>query len=231
MVSQNHHVMTAPRFQITAEQPMRPEIIAYASVVMLTVLAIFLYAARLPAHLTQKDESLAIERSATSGQAKGGGAGGDDSSALDTLVFGDPGDPQHKVVRSSYTQVHPTLVGHFQRFGEGPGLLPDTPAGHLLYTWLVAFNRSDLRAMSDLLPPGTSSLTMEQLLELRSRSGGFDVVAVKAAGPGTLSFVLREETSPNSIFSGRLAVPSASSVSAIRSFALHGAVVGTEFKR
>lgn len=230
MVSQNHRVLTVPRFQLTAEQPMRLEIIAYASAVVLTLLAIILYLAGLPVHLSHTDQSLGIERPAAGAQAKGGGAGSDDSSALDTLVFGDPADPQHHAVRSSYTQVHPTLVGHFQRFGDGPGLLPDTPAGHVLYTWLVAFNRSDLRAMNDLLPPGASSLTMEQLLELRSRSGGFDVVEAKTTGPGAVSFVLREETAPNSIFLGRLAMPSASSEQAIRSFALHEGAVGMEFK-
>ena len=207
--------LTAPRFYITGRQPLRPGAILLATVAAFAALSSVLYALghTQHAHLT-------------SGAARSAGATSaadekDDPSQIDTIVLGDPADAPVPARRGDHiSPVHPTILVHLPRFGDQVGLIPDSPAGRLLYGWLAAFNQASYPELGNALPNVALAAAAAAEIELRRQTGGFNLLSAKEVQPGVLVFRLRGQTPAAIEALGTLQVRPNSSPAAIASFSL-----------
>jgi hypothetical protein len=169
------------------------------------------------AHLTSgvARSARATSRAASAADEK------DDPSQIDTIVLSDPGDaPVPARPGDHVSPVHPTILVHLPRFGDSVGLIPDTPAGRLLYGWLAAFNQASYPALGNALPNVALASAAAAQIELRQQTGGFNLLSAKEVQPGVLVFRLRDQT-PSAIEAlGTLEVRPNSSPEAIASFSL-----------
>jgi hypothetical protein len=194
--------LTAPTFYITGRQPLSPGAILLAIVVAVGALSLVLYA-----------------------MSHAGGAAGqnddDDPNQIDTVVIGDPTDaPVPARPGTHVSPVHPTIIVRLPRFGAQLGFIPDTPAGHLLYNWLAAFNQASYPALAEALPNVALASATAAQMELRQQTGGFSLLSAKEVQPGVLVFRLRDETPLGTEALGTLQVRPNSSPAAIASFSL-----------
>ena len=213
--------MTAPRFYITARQPLRPGAILLATVAALGALSSVLYALGQTGHvhLTSDSSGAARSVSPTSGAAPDDDK--DDPNQIDTIVLGDPADAPVPARRGDHVSpVHPFVIVHLPRFGEQVGLIPDTPAGHLLYDWLAAFNQTSYPALGNVLPNVALATATAAQIELRQQTGGFMLLSAKEVQPGVLVFRLRDQTPAANEVLGTLQMRPNSSPPAIASFSL-----------
>jgi hypothetical protein len=116
--------------------------------------------------------------------------------------------------------VHATILVRLPRFGDQVGLIPDTPAGRLLYGWLAAFNQSSYPALGNALPNVALASAAAAQMELRQQTGGFNLLSAKEVQPGVLVFRLRDQTPSATEALGTLQVRPNSSPAAIASFSL-----------
>lgn len=208
---------SAPRFYITGREPLRPGAILLATVVAVGALSSVLYALGKTGHA---DLSSGAERSA---RARDSSAADDkdDPSQIDTIVLGDPTDAPVPAGRGDHVSpVHATILVRLPRFGEQVGLIPDTPAGRLLYGWLAAFNQASYPALGNALPNVALGSAAAAQIELRQQTGGFNLLSATEVQPGVLVFRLRDQT-PSAIEAlGTLQVRPNSSPASIASFSL-----------
>jgi hypothetical protein len=99
-------------------------------------------------------------------------------------------------------------------------LLPNTPAGQLLYNWLAAFNHASYPALATALPNVALASTTAAQMELRQQTGGFHLLSSKEVQPGVLVFRLRDQTPSATEVLGTLQVRLNSSPATIASFSL-----------
>ena len=215
----------APRFYLTAHQPLRPGAILLATVAAAAALSSVLYALGQTAHPPLPPGS---ETSRSAGAAPGSTQPAtpkddqDDPNQVDTIAVGDPADAPVPARRGDHVSpVHPTLLVHLPRFGEQSGLIPDTPAGRLLYAWLAAFNHASYPELANALPTLALSSTAAAQVDLRQQTGGFTLLSAKEVQPGVLVFRLRDQspTSPTEAL-GTLQLRPDSKPPAIASFSL-----------
>jgi hypothetical protein len=214
--------LTAPHFYITGRQPLRPGAILLATVAAVGALSSVLYALRHNGHvhLTSDSSGAARSASATSGPAAADDK--DDPSEIDTIVLGDPADAPVPARRGDHVSpVHPTILVRLLRFGDQVGLIPDTPAGRLLYGWLAAFNQASYTALGNALPNVALTSAAAAQIKLRQQTGGFSLLSAKEVQPGVLVFRLRDQTPAAIEALGTLQVRPNSSPAAIASFSLH----------
>ncbi|WP_035355057.1 hypothetical protein [Edaphobacter aggregans] len=212
---------TAPSFYITGRQPLRPGAILLATVAAIVALSSVLYALGHTghAHLTSDSSGAARSASATSGASAADEK--DDPNQIDTIVLGDPADaPVPSRPGDHVSDVHPFILVHLPRFGDQVGLIPDTPAGHLLYGWLAAFNQASYPALGNALPNVALASATAAQIELRQQTGGFNLLSAKEVQPGVLVFRLRDQTPSATEVLGTLQVRPNSSPAAIASFSL-----------
>jgi hypothetical protein len=210
---------TAPRFYLTGRQPLRPGAILLATVAAVAALSSVLYAL---GHNEHGHLSSGADRSssATTGAASAADEK-DDPSQIDTIVLGDPADAPVPARRGEHVSaVHPTILVRLPRFGDQVGLIPDTPAGHLLYGWLAAFNQASYPALGNALPNVALASAAAAQMELRQQTGGFNLLSAKEVQPGLLVFRLRDQTPAAIEALGTLQVRPNSSPAAIASFSL-----------
>jgi hypothetical protein len=210
--------LTAPRFYITGRQPLRPGAILLAIVAAVAALSSVLYALshNRHAHLSSgADRSASTTSQATAADEK------DDPNQVDTIVLGDPADAPLPA-RAGYhvSPVHPTILVRLPRFGDQVGLIPDTPAGHLLYDWLAAFNKASYPALGNALPNVALASAAAAQMDLRRQTGGFSLLSAKEVQPGVLVFRLRDQTPAAIEVLGTLQLRPNSSPAAIASFSL-----------
>jgi hypothetical protein len=213
--------LTAPRFYITGRQPLRPGVIVLATIAAVVALYSVSYALshNEHGHLTFGSSGAAGSASAASGAASAADDK-DDPSQIDTIVLGDPADAPVPARRGDHVSpVHPTILVRLPRFGDQAGLIPDTPAGRLLYSWLAAFNQSSYPALGNALPNVALAAAAAQI-ELRQQTGGFNLLSAKEVQPGVLVFRLRDQTPSANEVLGTLQVRPNSSPAAIASFSL-----------
>jgi hypothetical protein len=206
--------LSAPGFYITGRQPLHPGAILLAIVAAVAALSSVLYALAhtTHAHLTST--------SATTG-ATSAADEKDDPSQIDTIVLGDPADAPVPARRGDHVSpVHPTILVRLPRFGDQVGLIPDTPAGRLLYGWLAAFNQASYPALGNALPNVALASAAAAQIELRQQTGGFNLLSAKEVEPGVLVFRLRDQTPSATEALGTLQVRPNSSPAAIASFSL-----------
>jgi hypothetical protein len=210
--------LTAPRFYITGRQPLRPEAILLATLAAVAALSSVLYAL---GHTEHAHPTSTAGRSASATSAASAADEKDDPSQIDTIVLGDPADAPVPARKGDHVSpVHPTILVRLPRFGDQVGLIPDTPAGRLLYGWLAAFNQASYPALGNALPNVALASAAAAQIELRQQTGGFNLLSAKEVQPGVLVFRLRDQT-PSAIEAlGTLQVRPNSSPAAIASFSL-----------
>jgi hypothetical protein len=210
--------LTAPRFYLTARQPLRPGAILLATVAAVAALSSVLYAL---SHNEHAHLSSGAARSASATSTSSADDEKDDPSQIDTIVLGDPADAPVPGRKGDHVSpVHPTILVRLPRFGDQVGLIPDTPAGRLLYGWLAAFNQSSYPALGNALPNVALASAAAAQIELRQQTGGFSLLSAKEVQPGVLVFRLRDQTPSATEVLGTLQVRADSSPATIASFSL-----------
>jgi hypothetical protein len=213
---------TAPRFYITGRQPLNPGAILLAIVAAVGVLFSISYVLGHNGHerFIFNGAGAAHSANPTSGAASADDEK-DDPSQVDTIVLGDPADaPVPARPGNHVSPVHPTILVRLPRFGDQVGLIPDTPAGRLLYGWLAAFNQASYPALGNALPNVALAPAATAQIELRQQTGGFNLLSAKEVQPGVLVFRLRDQTPSANEVLGTLQVRPNSSPAAIASFSL-----------
>ena len=210
-----------PSFYLTGRQPLRPGAILLAIVTAVGALSLVLNALR---HTGQAQLSFDGSPARRSVSSTPGAASApeekDDPDQVDTIVLGDPADAPMPARRGDHvSSVHPTILVRLPRFGDQTGLIPDAPAGRLLYRWLAAFNQASRPALADALPSASASVTAAQM-DLRQRTGGFNLLSAKEAQPGVLVFRLRDQTPAAVEVLGSLQVRPNSNPATVASFSL-----------
>ena len=213
---------TAPRFYVTSRQPLNLGAILLAIVAAVAALSSVLYGLghNGHAHLTSNSSGAARSANATS-KAASDDDEKDDPSQIDTIVLGDPADaPVPARPGDHVSPVHPTILVRLPRFGDQVGLIPDTPAGRLLYGWLAAFNQASYPALGNALPNVALASAATAQIELRQQTGGFNLLSAKEVQPGVLVFRLRDQTPSATEVLGTLQVRPNSNPATIASFSL-----------
>lgn len=183
-------------FYLTGRQPIRPGAILLAIMAASVALSSILYAMGRTGHarLNSRSANGAGSAGGQSGATPPGDDDGD-SSKVDTIVLGDATEAPVPARRGNHVSpVHPTIVVRLPRFGEQVGLIPDTPAGHLLYSWLAAFNQANDSELSNILPNVALVSATTAQMEIRRQTGGFSLLSAKEVEPGVLIFRLRDQT-------------------------------------
>lgn len=204
----------APRFYVTARQPLSPAAVLLALLTFVggSLLVGFALSHSRKAH--RANDTLAGSTSSSDEDR-------DDPSQVDVIVLGDPVDAPVPARKGRHTSsVHPTVLIRLPRFGPQVGLIPSSPAGHLLYGWLAAFNQGSASALAQALPNGAPADTGAAQLELRRQTGGFNLLSAAEPEPGLLVFRLRDQTPMGGEALGTLQVTPTSNPPAIASFSL-----------
>jgi hypothetical protein len=179
-------VPTAPRFYITSREPLSARAILLATVAALSALSSVVYAMGHTGHSHLTSNS-ARSPNATS-NANSADDEKDDPSQIDTIELGDPADAPVPARRGDHVSpVHPTILVRLPRFGEQVGLIPDTPAGHLLYAWLAAFNQASYPALGNALPNFALASAASAQMELRRQTGASTSSLPKRSSPASSS--------------------------------------------
>jgi hypothetical protein len=211
----------APSFYITGRQRIRPEAIVLATVAAVGALSLVLYALVHTGHAQLTSDNSHAARSASSPSATSADDDKDDPNQIDTIVLGDPADAPVPARRGEHVSpVHPTILVHLPRFGDQVGLIPDSPAGRLLYVWLAAFNKASYPALGNALPNVALASVAAAQIELRRQTGGFNLLSAKEVQPGVLVFRLRDQSPAPIEVLGTLQVRPDSDPAAIASFSL-----------
>ncbi len=207
---------SAPSFYLTGRQPLHPGVILLAIVVAAGALSAVVYAL---SHSGHAHFTSGADRSTSTTAADQ--KDDDDPNQIDTIVLGDPRDaPVPARPGDHVSPVHPTILVRLPRWGEQTGLIPNTPAGQLLYNWLAAFNQASYPALANALPNVALASTTAAQLQLRRQTGGFSLLSAKEVLPGVLVFRLRDQTPSATEVLGTLQVRPNSKPPTIASFSL-----------
>jgi hypothetical protein len=185
------------------------------------VLAIVLAAGGIYLLRYVRGNSAGFGRDNSSANAGHGDDDDDDPNQIDTIALGDPADapvPAHK--GDHVSPVHPTILVRLPHFGPGTGMIPNSPAGQLLYDWLAAFNKASAPMLRSALPSAAPGPAIAAQLALRSQTGGFNLLSAKEVQPGVLVFRLRDQTPASTEVLGTLQMLPDSNPPAIATFSL-----------
>ena len=217
-------IRTAPSFYITGRQPLSPAAILLAIVVAAGALSSVLYALSHGGHAHFSSGGSGADRSPSAtfgGTPAADQKDDDDPNQIDTVVLGDPADaPVPARSAAHVSSVHPTILVHLPRSGDQVGFIPNSPAGHLLYNWLAAFNQASYPALATAMPNVALAPVTAAQMELRRQTGGFSLLSAKEVQPGVLVFRLHDQTPSATEVLGTLQVRPNSSPATIASFSL-----------
>ncbi|WP_263417328.1 hypothetical protein [Terriglobus albidus] len=221
---ERHVVPNAPRFYVSERQPIRRSAVLLAMVVAIAVLFAVAYALRHNGHIRfRPDEDEVSRSSGSSASARAPADDNDDPNQIDTIVLSDPADAPVPARKGDHVSpVHPTLLVHLPRYGNQTGLIPDSPAGHLLYKWLAAFNQASAADLANAVPTLASDDVVAAQMDLREQTGGFALLSAKEVQPGVLVFRLHSQKPPAFEALGTLQVRANSNPASIASFSLRG---------
>ncbi len=211
---------TAPTFYVTGPQPVRPAAVLLALLIAAAALSVGGFA------LNHSRNSRHAGNAYTDTQSAASDADDDkddDPSKVDTIYLGDPADapePATRHRRSHVGSVHPTILIRLPRSGPLVGTVPNSPAGHLLYAWLAAFNQASEPALKQALPGLTPASAASAQMELQRQTGGFNLLSAKEVEPGLLVFRLRDQTPNGTEALGTLHMLPDASPPAIATFSL-----------
>ncbi|QEE27164.1 hypothetical protein FTW19_03520 [Terriglobus albidus] len=217
-------IHSAPRFYVSERQPIRRSAVLLAMVMAVVVLFAVAYALRHNGHIRFRPDSDEVSRSSGGGaSARSHDDENDDPNQIDTIVLSDPADAPAPARKGDYVSpVHPTLLVHLPRYGNQTGLIPDSPAGHLLYKWLAAFNQASAPALAEAVPTPASEEVVAAQMDLREQTGGFALLSAKEVQPGVLVFRLQSQKPPAFEVLGTLQVRAGSDPASVASFSLRG---------
>ena len=208
---------STPTFYLTRRQPIRPGAILLATVAAIFALSSVVYALGHNGRAHPAADNPSASRSSATGPAS---TNKDDPNQIDTIVLGDPADAPTPARHGDHvSDVHPFVIVHLPRWGEEAGLIPDTPAGRLLYSWLAAFNHANYPALGSALPSVALAPSTAAQIELREQTGGFALLSAKEVAPGVLVFRLRDQTTQTEVL-GTLQLRPNSNPASIASFSL-----------
>ena len=217
--------VATPRFYVTPSQRVSPGIILLAVIVAFGCVPPVLYALSHSRHASPSNCGVSSLQpckpsfDATSRDDQDD----DDPSRVDTIYLADAADAPVPTRPGSHpSTVHPFIVVHLPRSGDQVGQIPDSPAGHLLYDWLAAFNSKDPSASGKALISDEVGVA-EAEIKLRKLTGGFTLLSAKEVQPGVLVFRLHDQTPAATEVLGALQVRPNSDPASIASFSL-GAV-------
>ena len=74
-------------------------------------------------------------------------------------------------------------------------LIPDTPAGRIMSAWINAFNTGDRARLDDYYKKYDPEKHADDIMDFRSRGGGFEVVSVEKSEPRRIVLLLKERNS------------------------------------
>ena len=213
-----------PTFHVIERKPPRPAAILLAALIAAAALSAVAFG------LGHSKARHLAEGDSVATRTPGGSSGGappadsddkDDPNQVDTIVLGDAADaPVPALKPGRISDVHATILIRLPRYGDKVGLIPDTPAGHLLFRWLAAFNQASLPAMEQVLPNEAAASTAAAQMEIRRQTGGLGLLSAKEIQPGVLVFRLRDQTPAAIEVLGTLQMRPDSNPPAIASFSL-----------
>ena len=220
--------LRAPSFYLVTRQPPRPGVILLAVVAAVGAVCAIIFAM---GHPGRAAFGFAGPSSASSSGASAGASDTDDKdddpNQIDTIVLGDPSEAPVPGRRhgNHVSPVHPTIVIRLPRSGPQTGMIPDSPAGHLLFDWLAAFNQANPAALGMALPSADAAAASAAQMELRQQTGGFRLISAKEVQPGVLVFRLEDQTAAGTEVLGTLQVRPDSFPAVIESFSLRAVPV------
>ncbi len=214
-------VHAAPSFYLTDRRPLHPAVILLAIAAAVAALCCSVYAMNHVRHTRFSPDRPNSSAAATQADADADKDDKDDPNQVDTIVLGDPADAPVPAKHGNHVSpVHPTIVVILPRDGALTGQIPDSPAGHLLYNWLAAFNQASASGLADALPNAAPDPATAAQLALRQQTGGFNLLSAKEVQSGLLVFRLRDQTPAAVEALGTLQVRLESSPAAIATFSL-----------
>lgn len=184
-------------FGMLRSQPLRPGSLLFGALASLIALTAVIQALGHHGRTRQSSHTAPGSPSAASAGSAAGvpaPADPDDDSAFDTIVLADPADAPTPAPHSDRepSPVHPFAVVHLPHFGPEAGMIPDTPAGRALYSWLAAFNHSDPVALADVTRSPVPAAAAE--LDLRRQTGGLNLLSAREINPSLVVFRVRDQT-------------------------------------
>jgi hypothetical protein len=208
---------SAPKFYLTGRQPLSPGAILLAIVLAVAAMYGLVYGMSHTRHavfgLAGSEAGSAATGSSDDNQ--------DDPNQIDTIVLGDPTDAPTPAKKGSHVSpVHPTILIRLPRSGDKVGLIPDSPAGRLLYAWLAAFNQADETSLAQVLPTAGGAAAVAAQIEIRKQTGGLNLLSAREIQPGLLVFRMRDQNPVATEVLGTLLVQPDSNPAAIGSFSL-----------
>ena len=219
---------SAPTFYLTGRQRIHPGALLLGILAACASIGLILYAmARSGVHLLPAGPD--SSRSASGASGSSADDKDDDPNQVDTIVLGDPSEapvpaPLHAARPDPNSSVHPFLLTILPHTGEHFGQIPNTPAGHLLFDWLAAFNKptpqASAAALAQALPTAEQAQVLAFQLTLRQQTGGYYLLSAKEVQPGLLVFRLRDQTKAGNEALGTLLLKPDSPSPAIASFSL-----------
>ncbi len=222
-----------PRFYLTGRQPLGPGVVLLALAIAAGALFGVSYGLGRTArrHFRSGTQTASRPGEATAGAVSAADDEDDDPNQIDTIVLGDAADAPVPARRDDLPgrrprDVHPTILVRLPRFGPDAGLIPDSPAGHLLYRWLAAFNQTSLPALDAILPNADTRFTSAAQVALRLQTGGFNLLSAREVQPGVIVFRLRDQTPDEVEALGTLSMHPGSNPPAIASFSLRAVAPG-----
>jgi len=217
-------IPNAPRFYVSERQPIQRSAVLLAMVMAVVVLFAVAYALRHNGHIRFSQDNDEVSRASGGGSsARSHDDDNDDPNQIDTIVLSDPADAPVPARKGDHVSpVHPTLLVHLPRYGNQTGLIPDSPAGHLLYKWLAAFNQASAPALAEAVPTLASDDVVAAQMDLREQTGGFALLSAKEVQQGVLVFRLQSQKPPAFEVLGTLQVRAGSSPVRVASFSLRG---------
>jgi retinol-binding protein 3 len=79
-------------------------------------------------------------------------------------------------------------------------VIPDTPAGHTLQSWLNAFNSGDRAKLDAYIKSTGAKDDVDWLVSFRNQTGGFDLLSIESSAPLEIKFRVKEKTSATTAF-------------------------------
>lgn len=104
--------------------------------------------------------------------------------------------PTHRFLGALLLGVLPALT---LAAGAATPVIPDTPAGHALASWLQAFNNGDSAGFAAFAKVHAPWLSPDQQMALRARNGGYDLMGIGGSGQWWIVFHLQGRASSTPI--------------------------------
>jgi retinol-binding protein 3 len=106
-------------------------------------------------------------------------------------------NPKEKGILGEPSMLHRTCIAVILTLAaaQAQPTIPDTPAGHTFKAWLEAFNSGDRAALDAYYHKYEPAKSVENMMQFRGQTGGFDLLAIEKSEPLELQFLVKERQS------------------------------------